>query len=100
MNERNKNTTVIMVYWCFLFAMFGVQICSGYSVGNTIKDYNNKDYLVSSSSAVNKFEDNEIRGEFKTLLDQRDAEVSTPENFFVIKHFTVRSRETPKGEII
>lgn len=69
MNERSRNTNVTMVFWCFLFCMFGVQICSGYSSGNTIKDYKNKDYLVSSSSAVNKFEDNEIRGEFKSLLD-------------------------------
>ena len=51
-----------MVYWYFLFAVFGIQMCSGYSSGNTIKDYN-KDYAVSASNSVVEFEDNEIRGE-------------------------------------
>lgn len=57
MNERSKN----MMYWCLFITIFGIQVCNAYS-SNIIKDYHNKDYLVSSSSAVNRFEDNEIRG--------------------------------------
>jgi hypothetical protein len=63
MNERNKKATVIMVYWCLLFAVFGMQICSGHS--NMIKDYN-KDYAISTTNSVNQYDKNdEIRGEFK-----------------------------------
>lgn len=63
MNERNKKITVIM-YWCLFFTIIGFHVCEGYS-RNTIKDYNNKDYLVASTNVVNKFEDNEIRGKSK-----------------------------------
>lgn len=60
MNERSRN----MMYWCLFITTFGIQVCNAYSASNIIKDYHNKDYLVSASSAsvVNKFEDNEIRG--------------------------------------
>lgn len=56
MNERSQ-----VVLWLALTTFCSV--VHGYS-SNTIKDYqNNKEYLLSASSAVNKFEDNEIRGE-------------------------------------
>lgn len=59
MNERNKS-----LYLCLFLTIFGVvQVCNGYS-SNTIKEYSSsKDYLVSSTSAASRFEDNEIRGE-------------------------------------
>lgn len=57
MNERNKK-----MYWCLFITICGIQVCNGYS-SNAIKDTQNKEYLVSSSSVVNKFEDNEIRGQ-------------------------------------
>lgn len=61
MNERDKKKSVIM-YW-LLVTIMGLHVCDGYS-RNTIKDYNNKEYLVASTNVVNnKFEDNEIRGE-------------------------------------
>lgn len=73
MNERYKKMTIIIMYWCLFFTIFGMQICNGYS-SNTIKDYNNKDYLAASSGSINKFEDNEIRGEFYLLLPSLDHE--------------------------
>lgn len=60
MNERYKNLCVCL----FLTIFEVVQVCNGYS-NNTIKEYNNK---ALSSSAVNRFEDNEIRGEFEFYL--------------------------------
>jgi hypothetical protein len=57
MNERDKK-----MFWCLFISICGVHFCNGYS-SNTIKDYQNKDYLVSSASNANRFEDNEIRGE-------------------------------------
>lgn len=57
MNEQNK-----ILYWCLFVGICGVHLCSGFS-SNVIKEYQNKDYLVSSLGSVNKFEDNEIRGE-------------------------------------
>lgn len=52
------------MYWCLFVTFMGFHVCSGYT-RHTIKDYNNKDYLVAASNVVNKFEDNEIRGESK-----------------------------------
>jgi hypothetical protein len=71
MNERNKKATVIMVYWCLLFAVFGIQICNGHS--NTIKDYN-KDYAVSATNSINQYDKNdEIRGEWKSIFGGRSC---------------------------
>lgn len=58
MNERNK-----VMYWCLIITICGIHFCSG-STTNSIRDYQAKDYLLStaSTSNINKFEDNEIRG--------------------------------------
>lgn len=88
------------MYWCLVFTIFGVHICDGFS-GNTIKDYNNKDYLTASSSVVNKFEDNEIRGEWsisRYLGSWAEVSLTFYNSFFVShsKKFTVWLRRDPK----
>lgn len=104
MNERNKKMTVIM-YWCLFVTFMGFHVCSGYT-RHTIKDYNNnKDYLVAASNVVNKFEDNEIRGESKfsaeIIAAMKIRSVVQQFCFFVShrKFLQFVTLEAPKGEI-
>lgn len=100
MNERDR-----VVLWLVLTALCSVH---GYS-SNIIKDYpNNKEYLLSASSVVNKFEDNEIRGEFSIYISsepdkcngRKKNKVEQQFSFFVRLFKTLQlGYARPKGEI-
>lgn len=87
MSERNKRLCL-----CLFLTIFGVlQVCNGYS-SSAIKDYSSssgsKEHLVSSSSLVNKFEDNEIRGKSNSTLK---GEISLAAKSFRIQAFIMRN---------
>lgn len=104
MNERSQVVLVLAL----------TALCSvhGYS-SNTIKDYqNNKEYLLSASSVVNKFEDNEIRGEssiysaasqINATADTNEKKMSWGNNLAslseTIQNFTVGLRETQRWNL-